>query len=164
MQVASATLSCMNTTTLLILALLSIPVLGDGLDDLCDIVNPDTGVPLRCELHPEGAPVYDGAVCCDGASCQASQGGGCPDSLEPYYCDLGEVLASEEVACYVEVPDYCDVFPCSPGYQAQPQSNMMCCSQGVCWHFNHGDDCELGDIFWCQDGVSNPDGTITCLD
>ena len=155
----------MNITTHLLLALLSIPVLGDGIEDLCDIVNPDTGTPVRCDPHPEGAPVYAQPVCCDDASCYESDGGWCPDSLQPYYCELGEVLASKEVACYVEVPDYCDAFPCgAPGYQAQPQSYLMCCNAGVCWHLYDDGACELNDVYWCDDGVSNPDGTVTCLD
>ena len=155
----------MNITTYLLLALLSTPVLGD-LEDLCDVINPDTGAPVRCDLHPDGAPVYNEPVCCDAGRCYKSGGDWCPDSLQSYYCELGEVLSSDEVACYFEVPDYCEVFPCSePGFQTLPQAFGMCCSQGICWHYVMGSgDCEVQDMFWCNDGVSNMDGTVTCLD
>ena len=164
MRETNATLLLMNVITHLLLALFTIPALGEGLENLCDIVDPDTGVPTRCELHPDGAPVLDEAVCCNASSCYESEDGWCPDVLQPYQCDLGVVLASKEVRCYVEVPSYCELFPCHPGYQPQPESYMMCCNQGVCWHFNHGDACELDDLFWCGDGVSNEDGTVTCFD
>ena len=154
----------MNITTLLLLALFSTPLLGE-VEDLCDITNPDTDTPVRCEPHQDGAPIYDEPVCCDAASCYRSDGGWCPDSLQSYYCELGEVLASDEVACYFEVADYCDVFPCAPSYQTLPQSYSMCCNQGICWHYISGSgECELLDIYWCSDGVSNMDGTVTCLD
>ena len=154
------------TITTLLLTLLSIPTLmGGELQDLCDIVNPDTGVPVRCEAHPDGAPVLDAAVCCDDNACHKPWLGSCADSQEMYYCELGEVLASDEIACYFEVPDYCEVFPCDPGYQTHPQSNEMCCHEGVCWPYKSGSgDCEIGDLYWCFDGVTNEDGTVTCFD
>jgi len=63
------------------------------------------------------------------------------------------------------VPSYCDVFPCEPGYQAQPESNMMRCHAGVCWTvYSNTNDCELDDLYWCSDGVTNEDGTVTCFD
>ena len=156
----------MNITThLLLLALFSTPLLGE-LEDLCDIVNPDTGTPVRCEPHPEDAPVYAEPVCCDAAGCYKSDGGWCPDALQSYYCELGEVLASDEVACYFEVPDYCDVFPCAgPGYQAHPQAFSMCCINAICWPYVSGSgDCAPQDIYFCADGVCNEDGTVTCFD
>jgi hypothetical protein len=136
-----------------------------GPSDLCDIVYTDTGRPILCEPHRDGAPVYDDTVCCDDYSCVPARDGACAVG-ESFYCELGEVWeASGEVSCYFEVPDYCDVFPCAPGFQSQPQSVTMCCSQGICWSTYPGaNDCELDDIFWCQDGVTNEDGTATCLD
>jgi hypothetical protein len=139
------------------------PLGGATITDLCDIVDAATGVPLMCRAHPDGAPIYDGKVCCDGDSCVASSRS-C-DAESTYYCHLGERLASDEVRCYFEVPYYCEVFPCAPGIQAQPLAMGMCCNQGICWHHTLGsNDCELGDLFWCSNGVSNPDGTVTCLD
>ena len=40
----------------------------------------------------------------------------------------------------------------------------MCCNQGVCWHLWDDDDCELADVYWCSEGVTNIDGTVTCFD
>jgi hypothetical protein len=70
------------------------------------------------------------------------------------------------VSCYFEVPDYCDVFPCAPGFQTWPQAYDMCCPPGQdCWHTDEfSNDCEIEDIYWCSDGVSNQDGTVTCFD
>ncbi|PRQ06050.1 hypothetical protein [Enhygromyxa salina] len=73
--------------------------------------------------------------------------------------------ATGEVSCYFEVPDFCEVFPCKPGFQAQPQANFMCCYEGICWNtYTGSNDCEIQDIYWCNDGVTNQDGTVTCLD
>ena len=155
----------MTITTHLLLSLLALSLqLGGDLDDLCDDVYPDTGVPVRCA--PRGdAPVLDDVVCCDAATCYASDAGACPDALEAYACELGEVLTTDEVVCYFEVPDYCEVYPCAPGYGAHPQAFGMCCHDGVCWHHVTGsNDCELGDIHWCNDGVCNEDGTVSCFD
>lgn len=135
----------------------------NDVSDVCDVVYRDTGTPLICKLHPEGAPVYDGEVCCTGTSCVPASSTCEESSL--YRCELGEQRADGEVDCYVEVPNYCDVFPCGPGFQAQPLAEAMCCSQGICWPTSAGaNDCELQDIYWCDSGVSNPDGTVTCLD
>ena len=80
--------------------------------DLCDIVNPDTGTPILCEAHRSDAPVYDDNICCDADACVAATADGCIDGQSPYYCWLGELFASDEVSCYFEVPDYCEVYPC----------------------------------------------------
>ena len=68
------------------------------------------------------------------------------------------------MSCYFEVPTYCDVNPCPPGFGAHPQGMYMCCSQGICWNSYGPDDCEPQDIFWCQNGATNDDGTATCFD
>ena len=159
----------MIASTPLLLALLSIsvPALGGSGDlvELCDLVDPDTGVPIRCAPRGSDVPVYDAPVCCDAATCYVADADPCPDSLQAYYCELGEVFASWEVACYFEVPDYCDLHPCAPGYQSQPQAFGMCCNAGVCWPYDlTSNDCELADIAWCYDGVCNDDGTVTCFD
>jgi hypothetical protein len=69
------------------------------------------------------------------------------------------------VSCYFEVPDYCDVFPCDPGFQTWPQANGMSCYDGISSNTDSGsNDCEISDIYWCSDGVTNQDGTVTCFD
>jgi hypothetical protein len=133
--------------------------------DLCDIVYADTGRPIFCEAHRDGAPRWDAAVCCNDTGCEASVRGSCLKDRKSYYCELGEVRADGKVSCYFEVPDYCDVFPCAPGFQTWPQANSMCCYEGVCWNiFGDNLDCEVQDIYWCDDGVTNQDGTVTCFD
>jgi hypothetical protein len=133
--------------------------------ELCDLVYPDTGRPIWCEAHPDGAPRFDNTVCCDASGCVAAQRSGCAKGRTPYHCDLGEVWVGGVVSCYFEVPQYCDVFPCAPGFQTWPQANEMCCHAGECWNTDpFANDCEIDDIYWCDDGVTNEDGTVTCFD
>lgn len=139
------------------------------LTDLCDITNPKIDRPLYCQPHHEGAPEWEGAVCCDSESCvQADALGACAAGRKAYFCELGELMADNTVSCYFEVPNHCDVFQCEPrppGFSAEPQANTMCCSQGWCWGISHTEgDCEEGDITWCSDGVTNDNGTVTCFD
>jgi hypothetical protein len=153
------------TTTLLLSLFASLSSTAGKPPDVCDVVYRDTGRPIICEPHREGAPVYDSTVCCDGQTCIAAQDGYCGGDRERFYCELGEAWATGEVSCYFEVPDYCDVFPCAPGFQPQPVSISMCCNAGVCWTlYGDANDCELGDIYFCHDGVTNEDGTVTCFD
>lgn len=154
----------MTIITLIIVAATSTAP-GQPLADLCDLAYTSTGTPTFCEPHPDGAPHYDDTVCCDTQGCVIARAGSCDEKRKPYYCELGEVWASGEVTCYFEVPSYCDVFPCEPGFQTWPQELYLCCYEGICWELSpSGDNCEPLNIYWCQDGVSNPDGTITCLD
>ncbi|WP_146662652.1 hypothetical protein [Enhygromyxa salina] len=135
-----------------------------GPPDLCDLVYTDTGKPILCEPHRDGAPIFDDTVCCEGRSCAPARDGSCATG-EPFHCELGEVRTTGEVSCYFEVPDFCNVFPCKPGFQAQPLAEFMCCYEGICWNTYPGaNDCEVQDIYWCSSGVTNPDGTTTCLD
>lgn len=135
------------------------------LPDLCEAVHPKTGTPTRCEAHPDGAPVYDGVVCCTGEVCFEQDSRGCLDDEQPHFCEFGDVGSAGLVTCYFEVPSYCDIYPCAPGYQTVPQENPMCCNAGICWNIWEGTyDCEVDDIYWCDDGVTNEDGTVTCFD
>ncbi|PRQ05760.1 hypothetical protein ENSA5_00800 [Enhygromyxa salina] len=156
----------MSITTQLLLTVFATltPTTGE-LRDLCDIVHTDTSKPIYCEPHHEGASRYDGTVCCDGRTCFEAREGYCLADETPFYCELGEVGASGKVSCFFEVPDYCDMFPCAPGFNSQPLEEAMCCNQGICWPTVTGSsDCEPQDIYWCSSGVSNADGTVTCLD
>jgi hypothetical protein len=133
--------------------------------DLCDIIYADTGRPVFCEPHPDGAPRWDAAVCCNDDGCVRSRSGSCSTGRKAYFCELGQVRADGKVSCYFEVPDYCDVFPCAPGFQTWPQANYMCCYGDICWNTSGtSNDCEPLDMYWCSDGISNADGTVTCFD
>jgi hypothetical protein len=153
----------MNTATQLLIAILMTTPATDGVRDLCDVVHRLTGAPTICKPHKEGAPVYDANVCCAGGTCFATSGS-CQDGEVLYYCGLGKPLPRKEVECYFEVPNYCDVHACMSSLTPPPQEIPICCSQGLCWESTSAKDCELNDIYWCSSGVSNPDGTITCLD
>ena len=92
----------------------------------------------------------------------------CPTGLWPYYVDYGEVVdpLTGEVAAYIPLDDACDNpelcvdGPPPNGAQEYP----MCCtsdSQGKETCCN-GASCG-GTLWWCNDGVCNEDGTITCF-
>jgi hypothetical protein len=150
-------------TLITLFATLTAPTVKLG--DVCNLVHTNTGTPVLCEPHPDGAPRYDGTVCCNGDTCIKGDAGTCLADRKPYYCELGQLWASGEVSCYFEVPAYCDVFPCAPSFQTWPQANDMCCHDGECWTPNTElSDCEIEDIYWCDDGVTNQDGTVTCFD
>lgn len=137
--------------------------------DLCDTIDPATGVPLLCEPYSDEAPTYDGIVCCDDELCEPAPSSGCRDG-EPHYCELGERRSDGRVTCYFVVPDYCELFACdedSPPLEVgmTPLEGVMCCHAGVCWNYWLGSgECELGDIYWCSDGATHEDGTVDCFD
>jgi hypothetical protein len=152
----------MSITQLLITILTFIsPISGSTVTDLCDIVDTATGVPVWCEPHADGAPVLDKKVCCSADACVLA-GTSCPSS-SLFFCEFGERQADGTVECYFEVPNYCDVFPCAPNFQAPPLEEPLCCYEGACWHYEPG-NCTGGWLVWCQDGVTNADGTVTCFD
>jgi hypothetical protein len=155
----------MNIATQLLITTLITSPASTGVRDLCEVVHRETGVPTICQPHKQGAPVYDAEVCCAGGSCFAASYSACREGEVLYYCGLGEDLVTGEVACYFEVPSYCDVFACDLAVAPHPQQGSMCCNQGICWNYRpSGNDCEIGDLYWCNSGMSNADGTVTCLD
>jgi hypothetical protein len=155
----------MNIATQLLITTLITSPASTGVRDLCEVVHRETGVPTICQPHKQGAPVYDAEVCCAGGSCFAATGSACQAGEVLYYCGLGHDLVAGETACYFEVPSYCDLFACDRSYSPTPQEGTICCNQGICWEYQVGTNgCEIGDIYWCGDGITNPDGTVTCLD
>ena len=107
--------------TIILFSTLTAILPGEAID-MCEVVNPDTGVPILCGIHAEGAPVYDGDVCCAEEICAPAKSPCIDGTL--YHCDLGEEDASG-FTCYFEVPNYCDVFLCeehTPGYQSPAMS------------------------------------------
>ena len=69
---------------------------------------------------------------------------------------------SGRVRCYFEVPDYCDVNKCKKGDGGGWETDL-CCMGDVCELQPGWADCQF-DLVWCHNGVSNDDGTVTCLD
>lgn len=148
----------------ILVTLVSIIAPGAGSPgDLCDIVSPRTGTPLRCEPHYEGAPFYDDLACCDDENCWPALGRDCNEHEQRHYCELGEVDASGELRCYFEVPSYCDIYPCEPHIGVSPQAEYMCCHGMNCWPMLH-EECFMEAIMWCEYGTTNTDGSITCYD
>ncbi|KIG18203.1 hypothetical protein DB30_01707 [Enhygromyxa salina] len=120
------------------------------------------GYPLYCELTGPDAPWWDDEVCCSGAKCVEVGTAGCPDDLQKYSCRHAEIDTRGQVTCLFEVPSYCDDHSCPAGFQPQPQSMVICCYAEGC--FDSTDIYCYGDAYWCDSGVSNLDGTVTCFD
>lgn len=149
----------------ILIATLTTTPATDGVRDVCDIVDRRTGTPTICKPYKQGAPVFDANVCCAGSTCFPSTSGQCQSGESLCYCGLGEQKPTGEVVCYFEVPNYCDVHPCGTSVTPAPQEGSICCNEGICWEDQTGsNNCEVDDIYWCSNGVSNPDGTITCFD
>lgn len=155
----------------LILTSLAFLTLGLGLDsstapvqDRCAQLG-TTGYPLYCSPTGPDGPLWEGEVCCDGAKCIEHEGTSCPDRMTTYQCELAELDAEGGVTCLFEVENYCDTHACPTapqGYQPQPQGNAMCCYDGACYD-TLGDECG-GILYWCDDGVTNESGTVSCFD
>jgi hypothetical protein len=155
----------MSISTQLLLTILTTTPTTDGARYLCDVVDRMTDTPTICRPHPAGAPIYDGKVCCAGSACVPASGGQCHERETLYHCELGELTVTGAVACWFEVPEYCDVFACDSQIAPPPLKIPVCCSSGVCWELDiNANDCEISDIFWCSEGASNADGTVICLE
>jgi hypothetical protein len=147
--------------TLLTLALVSIPLTADAeYRYLC------TSVPGACEYTPANVPKLLADVCYDPSS-NAVRLKGTPTCLagsRPFTVIYGEVVDPQtgEVAAYAPLDDACGAGLCAAYVQhGGPQPYIMCCeSGGPCWP---GGGCD-GVLYWCNDGVCNEDGTVTCFD
>lgn len=155
----------------LILTSLAFLTLGFGLgsdtapaQDRCGELN-EKGYPLYCSPTGPDAPRWAEEICCDGAMCVEVGTVGCPDDTLNFWCRNAEVDGEGNVTCLFEVPKYCDIYDCpepSPGYQPHPASNVMCCFAEACYDAN--EFICYGNLYWCDDGVNNWDGTMTCFD
>jgi hypothetical protein len=87
----------------------------------------------------------------------------CPSGTNTFNVIYGEVLDSltGEVAAYVPLDDACAAGRCAEYVpHDDPQEDTICCEDGgPCWP---GGTCG-GILYWCFDGVSNLDGTVTCF-
>ena len=155
--------------------------------DLCaDVYVDATGQPYTdavgqtwsrfCEWTGPSAPVLDLEVCCDisgdDAWCSLPDGNGRCSTGSKAYCEYGEVTAANGVVCYQPFPSICefgfcgDVLPPEGG----PVEAATCCwANGACVEIETTVDivsCGLlgGYSGYCDEGVTNDDGTITCFD
>jgi hypothetical protein len=154
-----------KTTTLVLLAMLSLtPVNADAsYRELC------TSSPGACEHTGPDAPALAFNVC-HGSAGTWLMGEVCPTGTWPYFVKYGEVVdpLTNAVVAYIPLdyacdnPGLCVDAPPPPGAQPFP----MCCNGNTsggdssCVSGAYG--CE-GTVWYCVDGVSNDDGTVTCF-
>jgi hypothetical protein len=147
--------------TLLALALIAIPSTADAeYRQLC------TSVPGACEYSPANVPKLLADVCHDPSNNAITLKGAaaCQSGSRTYTVIYGEVLDSltGEVAAYIPLDDACAAGRCAAYVPHEnPQAYGMCCQNGgPCWP---GNSCG-GVLYWCNDGVCNDDGTVTCFE
>ncbi|EDM77370.1 hypothetical protein PPSIR1_09870 [Plesiocystis pacifica SIR-1] len=137
---------------------------GPTAPDYCDELD-EFGHPRYCEpTAPGRGPWWGEELCCDQGRCAEVPVGGC-GALSLVYCELAELASDGNVTCVYEAPSYCEVFGCAGDYDEGSELGeeyAMCC---------HGmDQCYMlagpcgGSVVWCHDGVSNEDGTYSCLE
>lgn len=129
-----------------------------------------TSIPSACMYTGPDAPQLNANVCYGSAlGIRLMGGGSCPTGSWPYYVAHGEVVnpVTNAVAAYIPLDDACDhpgicVDGPPPG-GAQPF--IMCCTgnQSGSETCINGATCG-GTIYYCNDGVCEPDGTVTCFD
>ncbi len=176
--------ACYRPRMQIAMALAALFLNFSGSLDLCaDVYLDDTGEPLTdvlgqtlsryCQWTGPDAPALDSDVCCtidgDGAHCELpDEHGRCALGLK-MSCDYGAVLG-DGVTCYQPFPSACAHGFCKDDVSSSPDTlaQLLCCTEGGCEPINGtlALDCEdmMGTIVWCNDGVSNLDGTMECLD
>lgn len=144
------------------LALTTVPVTADaGYRDLCDSSK-------ICEYTGPNAPLLDADVCLDAAGQVRLKGSTpCAAGAVPFHARYGEIYEplAQLVVAYIPLESACSQGLCAqlPDGASPPEESteeVICCIGAICWP---GLTCE-GTLFWCNDGVSNEDGTVTCFD
>lgn len=131
--------------------------------DLCG------SVPSACEYTGPDAPVLAAVVCWSRTSLttRLMTGATCPTGSWPYFAKYGQVdPLTLLVHAYVPLDDACSVPGlCQPAIQAPATTvgDVICCLNGSCWPAE-GDECYGGELFFCFNGVTNEDGTVTCFE
>jgi hypothetical protein len=125
-----------------------------------------TSVPGACEYTPANVPKLLADVCYDPSNNVTRVKGTAPCLVgtSAFTVIYGEIVnpVTGEVAAYAPLDDACAAGKCVE-YQPHdnPQEHGMCCENGgPCWPVG---GCG-GVLYWCNDGVCNEDGTITCFD
>lgn len=131
--------------------------------DLCAQLD-EYGDPARCDaIGPDMAPYWNDDVCCDDRTCWEPSIRGCWPGTTQYWCDSAVLFGDGSLACVYEVPTYCDLYPCgATNIGAPPMEHAICCYDVAC--YDHEGGLCGGIEVWCGKGVSNADGTVTCLD
>ena len=129
--------------------------------DLCAIQDA-YGHPARCAPTGPGlGPWWDGEVCCDDRDCFEPDAEGCGAGLDSYWCAYATLHGDGSLECVYEVPSYCSVELCPPG-TGGGWEDPICCYEEGCYS-PAGGLCG-GDVYWCDDGVTYPDGTVECFE
>jgi hypothetical protein len=129
--------------------------------DLC------SSVPGECEYTGPSAPVLAANVCWSRttSTTRLMTGATCPSGSFAFFVKYGVVDPFTGIVTgFVPLNDACDMGYCSPSFDAPPTTwpGVMCCNEGVCWP-DDGGHCE-GELMFCDNGVSNEDGTVECFD
>lgn len=129
-----------------------------------------TSIPAACTYTGPNAPELRADVCYGTAIGIRLKGTApCPTGSWPYYVEHGEVIdpVTNVVSAYVPLDNACDhpgiCVDGPPPPDAEPF--IMCCTgnQSGSETCVSGAVCG-GTIYYCNDGVCNPDGTVTCFD
>lgn len=125
-----------------------------------------TSIPDACEHTGPDAPTLNADVCWGRTTgVQLMSSTSCPSGTWPYHVTHGEIVnpITNQVAAYAPLDNACDVPGTCNDYTPHTdgwESTICCVWYNECYE---GVQCD-GVLFWCFDGVSNLDGTVTCFD
>ncbi len=126
-----------------------------------------TSVPSACHYTGPDAPVLAANVCWSKSTGIATvMSGGCPTGSWPYFVKYGIVDVFGVVTAFIPLDDACSrPGICQPGYLAPPSTNEapICCPDD-CWPADSPACVGQDEFLFCDDGVSNEDGTVTCFE
>ncbi len=132
--------------------------------DLC------SSIPYACDYSTFDVPVLAAEVCWYRATATArlKLGTACPAGSWSYSVKYGVVDPfSLVVSAFVPLENACDVPGLCTGVDFAPAgttSGAMCCIDGTCYPHYYVGGCEGGELFFCEEGVTNEDGTVECFD
>jgi hypothetical protein len=155
--------------------------------DLCaDVYVDANGVPYKdavgqtfsrfCEWTGPNAAVLDRDVCCvlsgDAATCTLPDRKGRCSTGSKVYCKYGDATSTGAVVCQQPFPSICDFGFCGDVLPPDggPLEDELCCwPNGACVEIMSGADASWcigldGISGYCENGVTNDDGTVDCFD
>lgn len=146
-----------TTLAILVLAALLLPVDADAYPSLCGTV------PAVCDYAGPTAPRLLSDVCLSSTGVVTLKTGSCASGSTAYFVERGEVNPSSgHVDAYIALADACDTAGTCIEYapHSGAWASVICCiTADECYP---GSNCG-GVLKWCEDGVSNLDGTVTCF-